>query len=138
MPKTILVAEDDVMVRNILVKTLCGANYSVLEADNAIEALQLSRGFDGIIHLLVADESLKTMRARDLFEQLRQSRPDLKVLQISGYPFTVLDNWQALIPGAAFLQKPFFPKRLVEKVSQILEPLEKAQASASGMSNGST
>jgi two-component system cell cycle sensor histidine kinase/response regulator CckA len=130
MSQTILVAEDDAMVRNILVKTLSLQNYDVLEADNAVEALQLSKGFDGIIHLLVADESLKTMRARELFEQLQQSRPNLKVLQISGHPLPTLEERRALIPGAEFLQKPFLPKRLVDKVSQMIESPDKAMTQA--------
>jgi two-component system, cell cycle sensor histidine kinase and response regulator CckA len=125
MSETILVAEDDPMVRNMLVRIL-SASYYILEADNAVEALCLSRKYDGIIHLVVANESLKTMRACELFVQLQQSRPDLKFLQISGYTPHILDKEQALIYGAAFLQKPFLPKTLLQKVHQILEPSKRA------------
>lgn len=125
MSKTILIAEDDPMVRNMLVRIL-SPNYRVLESDNAIEALCLSRRFDGIIHLLVANESLKTIPVYELLVQLQQSRPDLKILQISGYTSKILDNKRALISGAAFLQKPFFPKTLLQTVDQILEPGKRA------------
>jgi two-component system, cell cycle sensor histidine kinase and response regulator CckA len=119
---TILVAEDDVMVRNILVKTLVREHYEVLEADNAVEALQIARTFEGTINLLVADQFLKTMRARELVERIRQSRSEMKVLQLSGYPLTTI-RWEgSLIPGAAFLQKPFLPQVLADKVKRILEP----------------
>jgi DNA-binding NtrC family response regulator len=130
MSQTVLVAEDDVMVRNILVKILSHQNYEVLEADNAVEAMQLSRGFDGIIHLVVANESLKTPGTRELFEQLQQSRPDLKVLQISGHPFHTLERRQALIPGAEFLQKPFHAKGLTDKVSKMLGSPNKVMTQA--------
>jgi two-component system cell cycle sensor histidine kinase/response regulator CckA len=108
------------MVRNILIKIL-SASYRVLEADNPIEALRVSRTFDGTIHLLVANESLKTIRASELFGQLQRSRPDLKILQISGYTSKILGRERALVSGAAFLQKPFFPKTLLQTVDQMLE-----------------
>src|SRR5947209_757480 len=106
MPKTVLVAEDNVMVRNILVITLLRENYNVLEADTGAEALELSRSFDGTIDLLVADQFLRTMRVGELFHQLRLSRPGLRVLQLSGRPLSLLISDQDLIPGADFLQKP--------------------------------
>ena len=67
------------------------------------------------------------MRACELFIELQQSRPDLKILQISGYTSNILRNQRALISGAAFLQKPFFPKTLLRKVDQILGSSKRAE-----------
>jgi two-component system cell cycle sensor histidine kinase/response regulator CckA len=121
MLKTVLIAEDDPMVRNMLVRAL-STSYCVLEADNAVEALRISEDFGGTISLLVANESLNMIGAYELFGKLQRSRPDLKILQISGYTSKILRNERALISGAAFLQKPFFPKTLLERVDQMLKP----------------
>jgi DNA-binding response OmpR family regulator len=129
MSKLILVAEDDVMVRNMLVKILSNGEYRVLEAGSAVSAMQLSDAFDGTIHLLIANESLRTRRACETFEGLQQSRPNLKILQISGYPLQEVERASAVIPGAEFLQKPFVPKLLLERVRQILEPASRSQLS---------
>ena len=95
-------------------------NYHVLEADSAAEALALSNTFDGVINLLITDHSLDTMTGRQLAEQMRQSRPDLKVLHISGHLREELEQEGGLMPGASFLGKPFSPGDLTKKVTQVL------------------
>ena len=117
---TILVVEDEPIVRNIIMKSLVREDYRVLEADSAAEALEVSQTFSGTIDLLIADHTLKTMTGRQVAEQIRQSRPGLKVLHISGLSLEKLAQDGGLIPGADFLAKPFSPKTLVEKVDQIL------------------
>ena len=122
MIKVILVVQDDVLDRNLLVKTLIQEDYEVLEAASAAEALHLSRNVDGSIHLLVANEFLKTLTGRELFEQLRQSRPGLQLLHLSSNPWNKLEKGKGLVPGAEFLQKPFSPEALAEKITQIEGP----------------
>jgi CheY-like chemotaxis protein len=117
---TILVVEDESVVRNLMVKVLVCEDYRVLEADSAAEALEVSDTFDGTIDLLIADHTLQNMTGRQMAEQMRQSRPTLQVLHISGYPSETLEQEGGLIPGAYFLLKPFLPKHLAQKVSQIL------------------
>jgi DNA-binding response OmpR family regulator len=95
-------------------------DYRVLEADSAAEALEISQTFPGPIDLLIADHTLKTMTGRQVAEQIRQSRPGLKVLHISGFSLEKLEQDGGLMPGAEFLAKPFSPKTLVEKVDQML------------------
>ena len=121
---TILIVEDEAIVRSVMVKVLVREDYRVLEADSADEALAVSRSFDGVINLLIADHALKTMSGRQVAEQIRQSRPALKVLHISGYPIEKLEREGGLIPGAEFLAKPFLPHQLAEKVSRILPAQE--------------
>lgn len=108
------------MVRNILVSCLLHESYRVLEADSAAEALKVSDTFEGTIDLVIADHSLKTMSGREVAEQIRQARPGVKVLHVSGYPVETLDQERGLIPGAGFLSKPFLPHVLLEKVRQML------------------
>jgi len=82
MTKTILLIEDDVILRNVFVKILVRENYDVLEADSAIEALQVSRSHDGTINLLIMAGFPQTMPAPKIIKRLRESRPEMKVLQI--------------------------------------------------------
>ncbi|PYT26716.1 MAG: hypothetical protein DMG58_21885 [Acidobacteria bacterium] len=129
---TILVVEDEPIVRNIIMKSLVREDYRVLEADSAAEALEVSQTFSGTIDLLIADHTLKTMTGRQVAEQIRQSRPRLKVLHISGLSLEKLEQDGGLMTGAEFLAKPFSPKTLVKKVDQILSKPQ--DRSASGLS----
>jgi CheY-like chemotaxis protein len=117
---TILVVEDEAIVRNLVMKVLVRENYRVLEADSAAEALAVSDTFEGTIDLLIADHTLKTMTGREVAERIRQSRPGLKVLQTSGQLREKLQQEGGLMPDAEFLGKPFLPKALTEKVTQLL------------------
>jgi len=69
---------------------------------------------------MIADHTLKSMTGRQVAERICQSRPGVHVLHISGCLAGQLEQEGGLIPGAEFLQKPFLPKDLVEKVRRIL------------------
>ena len=120
---TILIVEDEALVRNVLVTMLTLKGYRVLEADSATEALELSEAYEGIIDLLVADHSLKTMTGREVAEKICRARPGLKVLHISGYSLEMLKRDNAIIPGAEFLAKPFTLRVFVTKVKTLLNSL---------------
>jgi CheY-like chemotaxis protein len=126
--QTILIVEDEAVVRNVMVTVLAHEDYRVLEADSAAEALEVSNSFEGLIDLLIADHALKTMTGPQLAEKICQARPGLRVLRISGYPLKKLEEGEAKT-GADFLEKPFSPKALIEKVREILRR-PKAQTSA--------
>ena len=117
---TILVVEDDVIVRNLMVQVLVPEDYRVLEADSATEALAVSQEFEGTLELLIADHTLKTMTGREVAEKIRESRPALKILHVSGYPLEKLKEEGEVIADAGFLGKPFLPRTLLEKVREIL------------------
>lgn len=121
--RTILVVEDEAVVRNVLMAVLVREDYRVLEADSAAEALEVSSNFEGVIDLLIADHTLKTMTGRQVAETIRQQRPDLRVLQISGHHIDKLAEDGGLLAGAGFLAKPFLPKVLLEQVRELLNPL---------------
>lgn len=85
-------------------------------------AMELSNAFEGMIDLVISDHTLKTMTGRQVAEKIRQSRPNIKILHISGRTREELEEEGGLIPGAAFLAKPFLPKELIENVRAILAP----------------
>jgi DNA-binding NtrC family response regulator len=116
---TILIVEDDAVVRNVMVTVLAREDYRVFEADCAAEALEVSNTFEGLIDLLIADHILKTMTGRQLAEKICRARPGLKVLQISGYAQERLEERDTRA-AADFLAKPFLPEALIQKVREIL------------------
>ncbi len=116
---TILIAEDDAIVRNVIARVLARDKHIVLEASSAAEALAISNCFAGAIDLLIADHALKTMTGREVAERICHSRPQLKVLHISGYPRQKIEEEGGIIPGALFLAKPFKSTALLDKVRQI-------------------
>jgi PAS domain S-box-containing protein len=118
--ETVLVAEDDRSVRQLLVRVLRRLGYTVLEAACADEALPLSEGHDGPIHLLIADVVMPGMSGPKLAKRLRAARPEMRVLYISGYAEPALgapDDGRL----ASFLHKPFETQALVRKVRHVLD-----------------
>ena len=118
--ETILMVEDDPDLADLMRDILAGLGYMVLDARSASEALELSRGLADPIDLLLADVSLPGSSGRELADSLRQSRPGLPVLYISGCP-TSADGSGAPQPGAAFLAKPFSPSELGDSVRTVLD-----------------
>ena len=103
----------------------CG--YTTLEARQADEAILVCGRYEGRIDLVVTDVIMPgEMSGRDLAERLAQSHPELKVLYTSGYTDDAIAHHGVLEPGVAFLQKPFTPGSLAQKVREVLnagEPL---------------
>src|SRR5438876_11606800 len=87
---TILVVEDDVMVRDLLEKILTRAGFNVLLAANGEEALSAAFAHDGHIALVIADIVMPRMSGRELVERMRIIRPEARALYISGYSPAVI------------------------------------------------
>ena len=119
-PKTLLLVEDEDVVRFMLVEVLREEGHLVLEARHGEEALQTAGAFEGPIDLLVTDMTMPHMGGRELACKLAALRPQLKVLFVSGYTeaSVVLDDEPGFVSD--FLQKPFRPEGLLEKVRKIL------------------
>src|SRR5215831_4272860 len=83
--ETILIAEDDEMVRSLVKETLLRHGYEVLDAPGPMEAQKVSEGFRGNIHLLITDVVMPKINGRDLAARLARKRPAMKVLYMSGY-----------------------------------------------------
>jgi signal transduction histidine kinase/ActR/RegA family two-component response regulator len=119
--ETILLVEDDEMVRNLVRETLSRAGYRVIDAASPIEARRMSSAFRGKIHLLITDVVLPKISGRELAEQINRRRPDTKVLFMSGYSDSAIVHSGMLGRDVAFLQKPFTPGSLAAKVREVLE-----------------
>jgi two-component system, cell cycle sensor histidine kinase and response regulator CckA len=118
---TVLLAEDEHLVRILARKTLEQAGYHVLVAAGAPEALAIAQHHDGPIDLLLTDVVMPEMSGRDLTHRLTELRPDVRVLYMSGYSDEAVARHGVLDDGTAFIQKPFTPGELARKVREVLE-----------------
>jgi len=121
--ETILLVEDEHLVRLLARKVLERAGYRVLVAAGGAEALELAERYAGPIHLLLTDVVMPGMNGRALMRRLAPLRPDLRVLYMSGYADEAVAQHGVLDPGTAFLQKPFTPGGLADKVRGVLDTL---------------
>lgn len=121
--ETILIAEDDEILRRLTKGLLEKAGYRVLEAENAALALAAARAHQGTIHLLLADVVMPGGSGRDLARQLAEFRPNIKVLYVSGYTDDAIVHHGMLEPGLNFLPKPFTPAALARRVREVLDAI---------------
>ena len=119
--ETVLLVEDDEMVRHLVRETLVRAGYKVMDTSDPLEARRLSDSYRGPIHLLITDVVMPKVSGRELAEELRTRRSGMKVLYMSGYTDNAIVNTGILRKEVAFLQKPFTPAALTEKVRDVLE-----------------
>ena len=124
--ETILLVEDEDVVRKLTREILEGNGYSVLEAAHGEEAMGLSRGYAGRIDVLLTDVVMPRMGGRELAELVRDERPHTRILFMSGYAQVGFGGQGALPPDAAFIQKPFSPSLLVARVRDLLDEPERA------------
>jgi len=119
--RTILLVEDEPLVRKVTRRILEGADHDVLEAAGADEADEVCRRHAGRIDLLLTDIVLRNANGRDLAEQLRALRPDMKILFMSGYTGHAMVRRHVPAPEMLLLEKPFTPESLLEKIREALE-----------------
>lgn len=119
--ETILLVEDEPEVRSLVERVLKMQGYTVLVAANAAEALRVSQRFRGEIAIMVSDVVMPGISGKQLADRLAASRPETKVLFMSGYTVDAIVHHGILDPGVAFLQKPFTPQALSRKVREVLD-----------------
>jgi CheY-like chemotaxis protein len=124
--ETILVVEDEARVRKLICEVLSSRGYHVLEAVRGEEAIRKAAGYDGRIHLVLADVVMPEMSGPQAIEQIRARQPSVKVLFMSGYTDEAMVHHGIVSSGVPFLQKPFLPDALARKVREVLN----SQASA--------
>ena len=115
---TVLVVDDEASMRALERRVLEGLGYSVLEATNGADLVDLLAGgthFD----LLIADLNMPVVRGDDLAKRIRRSRPDLRVLYVTGHTDWLMDG-RKMAEGEAFLGKPFSAAELRDAVSVLL------------------
>lgn len=118
--ETVMVVEDNEMVRQLAVEILTRRGYSVREAANGPECLRLLADGQWTPALLLTDVVMPEMNGKTLYQQAVRLVPSLKVLYMSGYTENVIASQGVLDQGVQFLQKPFSPKALAVKVRQVL------------------
>jgi two-component system, cell cycle sensor histidine kinase and response regulator CckA len=119
--ETILLVEDEPQVRRVAQRMLQQHGYAVLTAADGEEALRLSRQNPRPIHLMLTDVIMPGMSGHEIMKHLRQERPEMKVLYMSGHTENAIVHHGVLDPGIAFLQKPFRHEELLHKVREALE-----------------
>jgi CheY-like chemotaxis protein len=121
--ETILVAEDDHLVRTSVSSWLQANGYNVLTASNAPEALETVARFEGKIDLLVTDIVMPGVSGIDLAERLKAIHPKIAVLYVSGHPPQTFMNDRLSAAGSAFLVKPFTVEALGQQIRALLDSL---------------
>jgi PAS domain S-box-containing protein len=117
---TVLLVEDEDMVRALSTQVLQEQGYTVLQARHGKEALELSQKELEAVQLTVTDVVMPEMDGRDLAQRLLSRKPDMKVLYVSGYTEKAIVRNGLLEPDTIFLEKPFSPEGLVRKVHEMM------------------
>jgi signal transduction histidine kinase/ActR/RegA family two-component response regulator len=118
--ETILVVEDDDAVRRMTREFLKIKGYTVIEARSAANAIQIMEERNQEIDLVLTDVLMPGMKGRELVERLTQIRWNIKVLYMSAYTEDAAINIGVLNPGTEFIEKPFGPDDLANKIREVL------------------
>jgi len=119
--ETILLVEDEAIVRRIARRILKRMGYTVLEADNGLAALEAAQKFDGTIDLLLTDVVMPKMNGRQLAQEMQQQYPGIKILFASGYTDNVIAHHGILDEGLNFIGKPYSTQGLAQRVRSVLD-----------------
>lgn len=120
--ETILVVEDDEIVRNMISSVLNTFGYSVLNEKNGEETLRLvNKNPNKTIDLMITDVIMPGMSGRDLAENLKFKKPNMKILYISGYTDNAIVHHGILDSSIPFLQKPFTINDICKKIREVLD-----------------
>ena len=127
--ETILLVEDDNQLRELARTILSSRGYTVLIADRPENAEGVCRKYEGEIDLLLTDVVMPGMSGKEVAEVVRQLRPGIKVLFMSGYTRDSVIQRGVQDDSRAFLQKPFSPFTLVAKIRDLLDQQTEMSAS---------
>jgi DNA-binding NtrC family response regulator len=124
--ETILLVEDHPVLRKLIKQILENAHFTVVAASNLKQAVRLEAEFPGTIDLLLSDVRVSGMSGPKLAKILKERRPQMRVVLMSGYPGGAL---LVLNYGWHYIEKPFVPSVLVSKVKDILRGETREQSS---------
>jgi DNA-binding response OmpR family regulator len=118
--ETILLAEDSGMIRDLATKVLEEYGYRVIVADDGLDALEKYKS-NGVIDLLILDVIMPGKNGKEVYDEIRSRRPDIKTLFMSGYTANVIYKKGMLESGTEFITKPFSPNIFLRKVREVLD-----------------
>ena len=124
--ETVLLAEDDPTVRSLAATVLKTFGYTVITAINGLEAEMKFRATSKNIDLVITDVLMPDMGGNDLVHTLRNERPHIPAIFISGYPRDLTSEELLGMPHTDFLQKPFKPQILAQKVRELLDEVKRS------------
>jgi two-component system, cell cycle sensor histidine kinase and response regulator CckA len=124
---TVLVVDDELLIRQLTRRILEAGGYEVTEASNGLDAIALLAG-GAPLDLLIADLDMPELGGDEMVRRIRTTRPDLRVLYVTGHIDRLMDARPVLWDGEAFLDKPFSAAGLLEAASLILYGTTKKKA----------
>jgi signal transduction histidine kinase/ActR/RegA family two-component response regulator len=128
-PVMILVAEDEALVRAVTARVLDRAGYTVLEAEDGEQALELVRRHHSTIDLVISDVVMAKLDGRELVRRVTKEWPGLPILLVSGYNPEEISSPNDPVARVELLMKPFAPSELLNKVSSLVRRSAEAQQS---------
>jgi CheY-like chemotaxis protein len=117
-PRTVLVVDDEDVVRELVARTLKESDYRVLQASHGAAAIGLLEREANGVDLVVSDLMMPVLGGKELADWMRQHAPAVPLLFISGYPRAYLEAHNLFDPAVPMLRKPFLPSRLLEAVEE--------------------
>jgi CheY-like chemotaxis protein len=129
--ETILFAEDEPGVRQLLVTHLTALGYHVIPATDGLTAIEAARAYSGSIDLLLSDFIMPKMGGRELARELRKTAPDLKTIFISGYFGRDVTESDEEFPQTYFVEKPVSMQHLATVVREVLDGTHGSSAARS-------
>lgn len=119
--RTILLVEDEDVVRSLARRILERDGYQVIEARTGDEAIDASARFGGSIQLILSDVVMPEMSGKEVAERIAFGRPETKILYMSGFTAHVIARHGVLEPGIELIEKPFTADALTARVRQVLD-----------------
>ncbi len=123
--ETILLAEDDAQVRELIREVLTGFGYTVLEAKDGQDALRVYKENENRIQLLILDVIIPKKNGKGVYDEIKMKRPDVRVIFMSGYDANILHKKGVIEEGLEFISKPIMPDELLRKVREVLDKRDK-------------
>ncbi len=133
LPRTVLVVDDEDLVRALVARSLREAGYRVLQANHGAAAIGLLEVESSALDLVICDLVMPVLGGREVSMWMRKHCPGLPLLFISGYPRAYLEAHHLYQPRVPTLRKPFLPSKLLETVQELLATPEPGGRRAEGV-----